>query len=422
MEEIPNPKSQALNKSKIRNPKLKTKAVAFDKIPVQKKGRISSGIGELDRVLGGGVLKGSVVLIAGEPGIGKSTMMLQIASSLSNSGTVLYVSGEESPQQIKFRADRLGVKSSGLILLTDTDLFSVEEEIARIKPGYIIIDSIQTIEREDISSGAGSVAQVKECAAYLVRIAKENDIPTFIVGQVTKEGSVAGPRILEHMVDTVLYFEGEQTRRFRILRSVKNRFGSTNEIGIFEMSELGLKEISDPSGILTEGANGQEPGAVITVAVEGTRPLLVEIQSLVSFSKMPYPKRTVTGLDFNRSSMIMGVLERKAGIKLSEQEIYLSVASGLHVEEPAVDLAVAFAIVSCYKNKALLPKTIVLGEIGLTGEIRGVNFIEQRIKEAQRMGFEKAVIPALNMPQLEKFKGIKLRGISNIREALEEFK
>ncbi|MCX5749829.1 MAG: DNA repair protein RadA [Candidatus Saganbacteria bacterium] len=410
-------------KTKAKNQKSKGKGherqiispVDIGSVRIEKENRFSSGIGEFDRVLGGGVLKGAAILVAGEPGIGKSTMMLQLSASLSKSGKVLYVSGEESSSQIKFRSERLSIKFGQLLLLTNTVLSEIEDQIDKLNPSVIIIDSIQTIESEEVESSAGSVSQVKECAARLVQTAKEKNIPVFIVGQVTKDGSVAGPRILEHMVDTVLYFEGEQNKNYRILRAVKNRFGSTNEIGIFEMTSKGLEEVLNPSKLLLDEGSAGSPGSAITVAMEGSRPLAVEIQALNSPSKMAVPRRVVTGLDYNRCSMIIGVLERKAGIRLSEQEIYMSVASGIYVDEPAADLPAACAIVSCVKNKAVDPKTVIIGEIGLTGEIRSVPHIEKRLQEAKKLGFTKAVFPKGNSTAIP---GMKSVIVSNLKEAV----
>ena len=414
-----NTKSQATNPRQITKYKSQiTNSVSIDKIDVQKDPRTLTGIGEFDRVLGGGILKGAVTLVAGEPGTGKSTLMLQLAASLAKKNKVLYVSGEESLSQIKVRAQRLAVNAAGLLIFPQTGLFEIEEQIAELKPDFVIVDSIQTVTRDDVSSGAGSVSQIKDCSSYLVQIAKSQNIPVFLIGQVTKDGSVAGPRILEHMVDTVLYFEGENSRQLRILRAVKNRFGSTNEVGIFEMTQEGLKEVLNPSKILLEEGSLGSPGSVVSCAIEGTRPLMVEIQALVSYSKLASPRRVVTGLDHNRCSMIIGVLERKAGIKLFEQDVYLSVTSGLYVEEPAADLPVALAIVSCVKNKGLDPKMIIAGELGLTGEIRSISNIQKRLAEAAATGFTKALVPKINLNKIKPVKGIELIGVSDIKEVV----
>lgn len=416
-EEVQSPKLKVQNKSRIQ--RLKPKTISIDKISAEKNGRMSTGIGELDRVLGGGIVKGSAILISGEPGIGKSTIMLQIADSLSKEGKVAYISGEESVSQIKLRAERLKITSSNLFIVPQTDLFEIEKEVNELKPDYMMIDSIQTIEREDISSGAGSVSQVKECSSYIVQLAKDSNIPVFIVGQVTKEGSVAGPRIMEHMVDTVLYFEGDEHRQFRILRATKNRFGSTNEVGIFEMTDKGLIEVLNPSKVLIDEQSLGAAGSAVTSAVEGTRPLLIEIQALVAPSKLASPRRVVTGLDYNRCSIIIGVLEKKASIRLGDSDIFLNVASGLYVDEPAADIAIACAIASSVKNKGIDPKTILTGELGLTGEVRGVSHVEQRIKEAVKLGFKTALVPRSNEAQLKALKGIKIVAVSNIKELME---
>lgn len=391
-------------------------------ISTEKQSRIVSGISELDRVLGGGIIRGSAVLIAGEPGIGKSTLILQLAGILSNKGKVLYVSGEESFSQIKVRADRLKIKSNNLYIFPETRLFEIEKHIGILSPDFIIIDSIQTVEKEDVSSGAGSISQVKESGIYLIHIAKNKNIPLFIIGQITKEGSIAGPKILEHMVDTVLYFEGDQNSHFRILRTTKNRFGSTNEVGIFEMAEEGLKEILDPSKILLEKESLGSPGSVVTCTVSGTRPLMVEIQALTSPSKLASPRRIVTGLNYNRCSIIIGVLERKAGIRLSESDVYLNVASGIYIEEPACDLAVLSAIASSSKNKGIDPSIVIIGEIGLTGEIRAVSNIVQRVSEAKKLGFKKAIIPSASYSQIKKIEknNMEILDVKNVKEVLSK--
>ena len=389
IEEIQNPKSKIQIKSQIQN----SKPISITKVDYSKDTRQSTGIGEVDRVLGGGVVPGSVVLVSGEPGIGKSTMMLQAAESLSKNSTVLYVSGEESAKQIRIRAERLGTLSKDLMLLPETNIFSIEAAIQNVKPKFIVIDSIQTMFREDLSSAPGSVAQVRECANYLVRIAKTTHIPIFIVGHVTKEGSIAGPRLLEHIVDTVLYFEGERHKQFRILRANKNRFGSTDEVGIFEMKDKGLIEVTNPSQVFLEERAENASGSVVTAAMEGTRPVLVEIQALVSPTKMVYPNRKCTGVDYNRVSIVIAILEKQLGIKLYDKDVYVNAAGGIKVIEPAMDLPIAMAIISSYKSKPVEAKTVVIGEIGLSGEIRSVSQIEQRIKEAKKLGFTKIISP-----------------------------
>jgi len=344
-------------------------------------------------------------------------MMLQVAEALSQKETVLYVSGEESAKQIRLRAERLGTLSKNLMLLPETNLFAIEKSVGEVKPQFIVIDSIQTMFRDDISSAPGSVSQVRECAGYLVRIAKATGTPIFIVGHVTKEGNIAGPRILEHVVDTVLYFEGERHKQYRILRANKNRFGSTNEVGIFEMKDKGLIEVANPSQVFLSERPQEASGSVVTAAIEGTRPLLVEIQALTSFSKMPYPVRKSTGVDYNRTAIIIAVLERQLGFKLSTQDIYVNAAGGVKVFEPAMDLPIALAIASSNKNKPVDADLVVIGEIGLSGEVRSVSHIEQRVKEAEKLGFKKIIIPKANLKEISKSK-INVIGVPSIKEAL----
>lgn len=379
--------------------------------------RIATGIAELDRVLGGGIVPGSATLISGEPGIGKSTLMLQVAEALSKKEEVLYVSGEESPRQIRMRAERLGTISKRLLLLPETGLFNIEKRIEQVKPAYVIIDSIQTLYRDDLPSAPGSVSQVRECAAYLVGIAKATGIPIIIVGHVTKDGAIAGPRVLEHVVDTVLYFEGEKHKQYRLLRAIKNRFGSTNEIGIFEMKEKGLVEVDNPSEVFLQERPKDAPGSVVTAAIEGSRPLLVEIQALVAPTKMAYPIRKVTGVDQNRVSIILAVLERQLGLKLSSADVYVNAAGGVRVLEPAIDLPIALAIVSCYKSIPIDYKTVAMGEIGLTGEIRSISQLEKRLKEAEKLGFTTAVVPKGNKGKAK----IKLEEWASVKEALAAY-
>lgn len=380
--------------------------------------RLVTTLSEFDRVLGGGIVPGSVVLLAGDPGIGKSTLVLQAAGKLALAGKrVLYVSGEESPRQIKLRADRLKISSDQISVLPATDLFQVSQQIDSQKPDWVVIDSIQTLSREDLASAPGSVGQVRECAHYLVRLAKSLHVPLIIIGHVTKEGAVAGPRVLEHLVDTVLYFEGDPERQYRILRTTKNRFGPTSEVGIFEMGEDGLLPVLNPSNVFLKERSHDAAGSVITVTMEGTRPLLVEVQALVSRTPAGFPKRTVTGLDYNRTSIIIAVLERRSGLKLFEQDIYLNVAGGLKVMEPAADLAVAAAIASCYKNKPIGAETVVLGEVGLGGEVRSVNRLEARLMEAQQLGFKRAVI---SQSIKKSFKGLEVITVSTVAEALQK--
>lgn len=409
-------RSKVQGTNKFQAPSSKTQSpISITEVDYKVEERQSTAIPEIDRVLGGGVVAGSVVLVSGEPGIGKSTMMLQVAESLSQKEKVLYVSGEESAKQIRLRAQRLGTLSKKLMLLPETNLFAIEKAIADVKPQFVVIDSIQTMFREDVSSAPGAVSQVRECANYLVQLAKSTGIPIFIVGHVTKEGNIAGPRLLEHIVDTVLYFEGERHKQYRILRANKNRFGSTNEVGIFEMKDKGLVEVTNPSEVFLSERPTDSAGSVITAAMEGTRPLLVEIQALVSPSKLAYPIRKTTGVDYNRVLIIIAVLERQLGLKLSSADIYVNAAGGVKVSEPAIDLAIATAIASCYKNKPVDAKTLVIGEIGLAGEIRSVSQIEQRVKEAQKLGFKQIFVPKANGKELSNSK-VKL--IANIKEVL----
>jgi DNA repair protein RadA/Sms len=381
--------------------------------------RVSTGIDELDRVLGGGVVHGSAVLVSGDPGIGKSTLMLQAASSLSRSGELLYVSGEESTKQISLRADRLNSKNKNLLVVAETNLFVIEQHIQKLNPKFVVIDSIQTIFREDLPSAPGSVSQVRECAAYLVRLAKTTGVPIFMIGHVTKEGSIAGPRILEHIVDTVLYFEGDRNKQFRILRATKNRFGSTNEIGVFEMKSNGLVEVPNPSEVFISERPKDASGSVITVIIEGTRPMLVEVQSLVSASSTSIPRRTANGVEYNRTLMLATVLEKRESLKLYDKDIYVNVAGGVWIEEPAADLAVLAAIASSYKNKPISDDHVIIGEVGLAGEVRAVNLIEQRLTEAAKLGFKNAVIPKGNYSEAKKIKGINILAVSNIQEATD---
>jgi DNA repair protein RadA/Sms len=417
-EEILNSKSEIRNKYEIPNIKSQ-KPVAITEVEIDVEERDKTGIAEVDRVLGGGVVAGSVVLVSGEPGIGKSTMMLQAAEALSQKEKVLYVSGEESAKQIKIRAQRLGTLSKNLILFPETNIFAIQKVIEEVKPKFLVIDSIQTMCRDDITSAPGSVSQVRECANYLVKIAKSTGIPVFIVGHVTKEGSIAGPRVLEHVVDTVLYFEGERHKQYRILRVTKNRFGSTNEVGIFEMKDKGLVEVANPSQVFLSERPKESSGSVVTAAIEGTRPLLVEIQALVHPTKMAYPIRKSTGVDYNRVSIILAVLEKQMGFKLSNSDVYVNAAGGVRISEPAIDLPIALAVASCYKNKPFNFETAAVGEIGLAGEIRSVNHIEQRIKEAEKLGFKHIIIPKANLKEVKKSK-IDVVGVSSIREAFTD--
>lgn len=398
----------------------KTRPMKLNEVSSIQVARTKTNMEEFNRVLGGGVVPGSLVLIGGDPGIGKSTLLLQVSTQLSTIGTVLYVSGEESAQQIKLRAERLGDIDSEFYLYAETNMQSIRTEIEKIKPDFLIIDSIQTIMSPDISSVQGSVSQVREVTNELMQIAKTNNIATFIVGHMTKEGTLAGPRTLEHMVDTVLYFEGERQHTFRILRAVKNRFGSTNEIGIFEMQSQGLVEVLNPSEVFLEERLDGATGSAIVVTMEGTRPILAEVQALVTPTMFGNAKRTTTGLDFNRASLIMAVLEKRAGLLLQNQDAYLKSAGGVKLDEPAIDLAVAVALASSYKDKPTNPQECFIGEIGLTGEIRRVNRIEQRINEAAKLGFTKVYAPKNSLTGIKVPKEITVVGVTTIGEVLQK--
>ncbi len=398
-----------------------TEPVLLKDISVDDSKRIKTGFEEFDRVLGGGIVKGSLVLIGGDPGIGKSTILLQVTKNLVNSGEkVLYVSGEESLRQIKLRANRLGKDFDNLLLLCETNLDAVTEVIKKNVPTTVVIDSIQTMYREDIASAPGSVSQVREATSLLMQIAKQLEINIFIVGHVTKEGAVAGPRILEHMVDTVLYFEGDRHASYRILRGVKNRFGSTNEIGVFEMREEGLREVKNPSEYMLFGKAEDASGSVITCTMEGTRPLMIEIQALLCRSNFGIPRRQATGMDFNRVNLLMAVIEKRGGLQIGDQDAYVNIAGGIKINEPAMDLATVLAIISSYRNKAIDSKTVAFGEVGLSGEVRAVNNARLRVMEAKKLGFKTVVLPKSNIDaDIKKIEGIELYGVSDIREAMQ---
>lgn len=381
--------------------------------------RTHMGIEEFDRVLGGGIVEGSLVLVGGDPGIGKSTLLLQMCRQLVGQGKkVLYISGEESMRQIKMRADRLGEFKGDLLLLSETNLDTIEQTIGNEKPEIVVIDSIQTMFKEDVGSAPGSVGQVRETTNTLLAIAKGMGISVFIIGHVTKEGMVAGPRVLEHMVDTVLYFEGDRNATYRILRAVKNRFGSTNEIGVFEMKNEGLMEVANPSEYMLEGMPEDEPGSVVTCAMEGTRPIMVEIQALVCQTNFNLPRRTAVGTDYNRVNVLMAVIEKRLGVRMCDCDAYVNVAGGMRINEPALDLAIVAVILSSYRNRALPAKVLVFGEVGLTGEVRAVNMAEQRVSEAVKLGFEVCILPQVNKKTIS-IQGMKLIGICNIRELLD---
>ena len=381
--------------------------------------RFDTGLGELDRVLGGGAVKGSLVLVGGAPGIGKSTLLLQICSDLGKTLRVLYVSGEESETQIKLRANRLSVTTDNLFLLSETDLTSILEAVNDLRPDILIVDSIQTLYSRENTSSPGSISQVKDCTMSLMQLAKTSGITVFVVGHVNKEGSIAGPKVLEHMVDCVLYFEGESAHNYRILRAAKNRFGSTNEIGVFEMGDSGLREVPNPSEMLLAGRPTHAPGTCVACAMEGTRPVLAEVQALTARSSLNVPKRTTDGFDYNRAVLLMAVLEKRGGLNLGSNDVYINVIGGLHLNEPAADLPVILAAASSYREKVLDSGTAAIGEVGLTGEIRAVSNLSQRLSEVHRLGFTRCVIPKQGTAQLEAPDGIELIRVRNIREAIE---
>ena len=406
------------SKGSVGKSKEIAKPIELNKIEGKTDLKISTGFNELDRVLGGGLVNGSLILLGGEPGIGKSTLILQICDKIKTDGKILYISGEESGKQIKLRADRLGVKKDNLLFLSETNIENIESNILSITPKLVIIDSIQTMFSEEITSAPGSVSQVREITARIMRTCKENSITTILIGHVTKDGNIAGPRVLEHMVDTVLYLEGERYFSYRMLRGVKNRFGLTNEIGMFEMQNEGLVEITDPSKVLISDSGENPAGSVIIATIEGTRPLLVEFQALTTPTVYGLPRRTANGIDYNRLAVLIAVLEKKVGINLGNQDVYLNVVSGLKINEPAIDLGIIAATVSSFKNIPIDKKTVVLGEVGLTGEIRSVNLIEKRIKEAEKLGFKKCIIPESNKKLLKESYKLDIIGVSNVNEAM----
>ncbi|MDD4781760.1 MAG: DNA repair protein RadA [Tissierellia bacterium] len=398
----------------------KGKIEKISDITSTKKDRITTGNREMDRVLGGGIIKSSLILVGGDPGIGKSTLLLQVANNASKQNLkVLYVSGEESGEQIKIRADRLGVSSGELYVLSETNIDFIKEFVEKENPDLLILDSIQTMYCPEISSAPGSVSQVREVTSIVLRMTKTREMATFIVGHVTKSGSIAGPRVLEHMVDTVLYFEGERHFSYRILRAVKNRFGSTNEIGIFEMRERGLIEVDNPSEVFLKGRPVNMYGTVVTAAMEGTRPVLIEIQALVTYAPGGFAKRITTGIDNNRAAMLLAVLEKKAGLALQNSDTFINVTGGLQLKEPAADLAILCALASSFKEVPVDYNTILIGEVGLTGEIRGVNSIEKRLIEAQKMGFIKAVIAESNEKISKEVKNIDIMPVNNVRQVID---
>lgn len=381
--------------------------------------RMETGIRELDRVLGGGIVPGSLVLVGGDPGIGKSTLLLQVCQKLAAQGKkVLYISGEESLRQIKLRANRMGTFSESLYLLCETNLITIRDAIENSKPDVVIIDSIQTMYNEDVSSAPGSVSQVRESTNVFMQLAKGLTISIFIVGHVTKEGTVAGPRVLEHMVDTVLYFEGDRHVSYRILRGVKNRFGSTNEIGVFEMQKTGLVEVENPSEYMLSGKPENASGSVVACAMEGTRPMLMEIQALVCKTNFGFPRRTAAGADYNRINLLMAVLEKRIGLALSDYDAYINIAGGIRMNEPAADLGIVMAIISSYKNKPIAEDIIVFGEVGLSGEVRAVTMPEQRVAEAKKLGFKTCIIPQVSLKSVGNIEGMEIVGVKSVREVM----
>ena len=392
--------------------------VSLSEVSVDDHTRIETGMQELDRVLGGGIVPGSLVLVGGDPGIGKSTLLLQVCQKLAQERSVLYISGEESLSQIKLRANRMGEFQENLKLLCETNLDTIRNVIENRKPELVIIDSIQTMYSEDVSSAPGSVSQVRESTHVFMQLAKGLGITIFIVGHVTKEGTVAGPRVLEHMVDTVLYFEGDRHASYRILRGVKNRFGSTNEIGVFEMRQNGLVEVENPSEYMLSGKPENASGSVVACSMEGTRPLLIEIQALVCESNFGMPRRTATGTDYNRVNLLMAVLEKRIGLHMSNCDAYVNIAGGIKMNEPAIDLGIVMALVSSYKNRPVDEKMIVFGEVGLSGEVRAVSMPEQRVAEAKKLGFEICVVPEVSLDMVKNIKGIKIVGVKTVNDAM----
>lgn len=398
----------------------RTAPVAIDAVTLTPEFRLVTGIGEFDRVLGGGLVPGTLVLIGGDPGIGKSTLMLQSLCGLARQDRkVLYVTGEESVRQIRLRSQRLDTISPNLLVASEIDVQAILAMAEQVKPDVMVIDSIQTMFNPELTSAPGSISQIREATVQLMLMAKRTGLPVFLVGHVTKDGAIAGPRLLEHMVDTVLYFEGDRNHLFRILRAVKNRFGSTNEIGVFEMKEQGLCEVANPSAVFLSERPVQVPGSVVTASMEGTRPILVEIQALATGTSLGTPRRTVLGIDHNRVALLVAVLEKKLGLHLMGHDIFLNVAGGVKVDEPAVDLAAAAAVASSFLDKPVPEACIVLGEVGLAGEVRAVGQLEARLSEAVKMGFKRAVVPAGNLQQMPAVTGIAIEGVRSVSQAIE---
>ena len=401
---------------------IEKKIVALSQVNTDEQKRFQTGMKELDRVLGGGIVPGSLVLVGGDPGIGKSTLLLQVCQKLAGERQVLYISGEESLSQIKLRANRMGNFSDNMKLFCETNLGTIRDVIEKKQPEFVVIDSIQTMYSEEVASAPGSVSQVRESTNVFMQLAKGLGITIFIVGHVTKEGTVAGPRVLEHMVDTVLYFEGDRHASYRILRGVKNRFGSTNEIGVFEMRQNGLVEVENPSEYMLSGKPENASGSVVACSIEGTRPLLIEIQALVCDTNFGMPRRTATGTDYNRVNLLMAVLEKRIGLHLANCDAYVNIAGGIRMNEPAIDLGIVMAIVSSYKNRPVDERMIVFGEVGLSGEVRAVNMPEQRVAEAKKLGFETCVVPEVSLDMVKGIKGIKIIGVKTINDAMNLIK
>lgn len=411
-------KIEKITENGIKTVKERNTPKALNSYKGEEVARTSTGFSELDRVLGGGIVKGSLILLGGEPGIGKSTLILQLCNKIHGEGKVLYVSGEESAEQIKLRADRLGIDNDDIMFLGETDISIINENIEELKPKLVIIDSIQTMYSDELSAAAGSVSQVREITAQIMRMCKSKGITTIIIGHVTKDGTIAGPRVLEHMVDTVLYLEGERYFSYRILRGVKNRFGSTNEIGMFEMKGEGLVEITNPSQILISEREDNPSGSAIVASIEGTRPMLIELQALTTLSVFGIPKRTANGLDYNRLAVLIAVLEKRANLNIGGQDIYVNVVSGMKLNEPSIDLGILCVCASSFKNVPIAKDTVIMGEVGLTGEVRRINMIEKRLKEAEKMGFKRCIIPENNKKYLEEKYKMDIVGVKDIREAL----
>lgn len=410
----------SVSKSSTVKQAREVEVVALKNVKTDCEERIQTSIEELDRVLGGGIVPGSLILVGGDPGIGKSTLLLQVCQKLCEKRRqVLYISGEESLKQIKLRANRMGEFTEELVLLCETNLEIIKHVIEKRKPEMVVIDSIQTMYSEDVASAPGSVSQVRESTNVFMQLAKGLGISIFIVGHVTKEGTVAGPRVLEHMVDTVLYFEGDRHASYRILRGVKNRFGSTNEIGVFEMRQNGLAEVQNASEFMLNGRPENASGSVVACSMEGTRPILLEIQALVCNSNFGLPRRTAAGTDYNRVNLLMAVLEKRAGMHLSNADAYINIAGGIKINEPAIDLGIVMAIVSSYKNRPVDEKTIVFGEVGLSGEVRAVSMPEQRVAEAKKLGFETCILPEVSRSMVKDIKGIKIVGVNSISDAIQ---